>query len=77
MAAQFFMVLYKVIQAEKKMKIIYPEVLYAPELPGLPSLYDRREAIAPKLFDEIKNYVQINLTVFTNYFQVNTNQATI
>ena len=57
------------------MKIIYPELSYAKalELSGLLTLYDRREAIAAKLFDEM--YV-INLTVFTNYFQVNTNQAT-
>ena len=37
------------------MKIIYPELWYAKalELSGLLTLYDRREAIAAKLFDEI------------------------
>ena len=37
------------------MKIIYPELSYAKalELAGLLTLYDRREAIAAKLFDEI------------------------
>ena len=37
------------------MKIIYPELSYveALELSGLLTLYDRREAIAANLFDEI------------------------
>ena len=37
------------------MKIIYPELSYAKglELSGLFTLYDRREAIAAKLLDEI------------------------
>ena len=37
------------------MKIIYPELSYAKalELCGIFTLYDRREAIAAKLFDEI------------------------
>ena len=37
------------------MKIIHPELSYAKalELSGLLTLYDRREAIAAKLFDEI------------------------
>ena len=58
-------------------KIIYPELSYAKalELSGLLTLYDRREANAAQLFDEI--YVLINLTVSTNYFQINTSQATL
>ena len=37
------------------MKIIYPELSYAKalEISGLLTLYDRREAIAAKLFNEI------------------------
>ena len=40
---------------KRAMKIIYPELSYAKalELSGLPTLYDRRESIAAKLFDEI------------------------
>ena len=40
---------------KRAMKIIYPELSYAKalELAGLLTLYDRREAIAAKLFDEI------------------------
>ena len=42
--------------AKTCMKIIYPELSYveALELSGLLTLYDRREAIAAKLFDEIR-----------------------
>ena len=55
------------------MKIIYPELSYAKalELCGILTLYDRREAIAAKLFDEICADQWINLTVSTNFFQVN------
>ena len=67
------------------MKIICPELSYAKalELSRLLTQYDRREAIAAKLFDEIcankrgPLLVLINLTVCTNYFQVNTSQATL
>ena len=40
---------------KRTMKIIYPQLSYAKalELAGLLTLYDRREAIAAKLFDEI------------------------
>ena len=40
---------------KRAMKVIYPELSYAKglELSGLLTLYDRREAIAAKLFDEI------------------------
>ena len=40
---------------KRAMKIIYPELSYAKalELCGILTLYDRREAIAAKLFDEI------------------------
>ena len=40
---------------KRAMKIIYPELSYANglELCGLFTLYDRREAIAAKLLDEI------------------------
>ena len=43
------------MQLKRAMKIIYPELSYAKalELAGLLTLYDRREAIAAKLFDEI------------------------
>ena len=60
------------------MKIIYAELSYAKalELSGLPTLYDRTETIILRQSCLMK-YVQINLTVITNYFQVNTNQATI
>ena len=40
---------------KRAMKIIYPELSYtkALEISGLLTLYDRREAIAAKLFNEI------------------------
>ena len=40
---------------KRAMKIIYPQLSYAKalELAGLSTLYDRREAIAAKLFNEI------------------------
>ena len=61
------------------MKIIYPELSYARalELSGLLTLYDRREATRQLQQSYSMKYVQINLTVFTIFFQVNTNQATI
>ena len=42
-------------QQKRATKIIYPELSYAKalELCGILTLYDRREAIAAKLFDEI------------------------
>ena len=60
-------------------KIIYPELSYAKalELCGILTLYDRREAIAAKLFDEICADQWINLTVSTNYFQVNISQTNL
>ena len=53
------------------MKIIYPELSYAKtlELSRLLTLCDRTDTIVAKLFNEIW---LINLTVSTNYFQVNT-----
>ena len=58
------------------MKIIYPELSYAKvlELSGLLTLYDRGEAIAAKLFDEICANQSHSLHELP---QVNTNQATI
>ena len=61
------------------MNLIYPELSYAKalELSGLLTLYDRREAISAKLFHEICANQSHSLTVSTNYFQVNTSQATL
>ena len=58
------------------MKIIYPELSYAKalELSGLLTLYDRRGAIAESCS---MKYVLIILTVSTNYFGINTSQATL
>ena len=43
------------LTGKRTMKIIYPKLSYAKalELSGLLTLYDRREAIAAKLFDEM------------------------
>ena len=58
-------------------KIIYPELSYANalELSGLLTLYDIREAIMRQSCT--MKYALINLTVSTNYFQVNVSQATL
>ena len=61
---------------KRAMKINYPELSYAKalELSGLLTLYDRRGAIAESCS---MKYVLIILTVSTNYFGINTSQATL